>query len=67
MVAAIDLGRGSYLEDDRGWKVHEAAKARGVLLRPLGDVIYAVPPLNVDEGELAWFLDALDASLADVS
>lgn len=67
MVAAIDLGRGSYLEDDRGWKVHEAAKARGVLLRPLGDVIYAVPPLNVDEGELAWFLDALDASIADVS
>ena len=67
MVAAVDLGRGSYLSDDRGWKVHEAAKKRGVLLRPLGDVIYAVPPLNVDESELTIFLEALDAALEEVS
>ncbi|MCB9603269.1 MAG: adenosylmethionine--8-amino-7-oxononanoate transaminase [Sandaracinus sp.] len=63
MVAAVDLGAGSYLSDERGWRVHREAKERGVLLRPLGDVIYAVPPLNVAEDELATFLDALDASL----
>lgn len=63
MVAAVDLGEGSYLSDERGWRVHREAKARGVLLRPLGDVIYAVPPLNVSEDDLASFLEALDASL----
>lgn len=67
MVAAVDLGRGSYLSDDRGWKVHAAAKKRGVLLRPLGDVIYAVPPLNVDESELTIFLETLDDALEEVS
>ncbi|MCB9635789.1 MAG: adenosylmethionine--8-amino-7-oxononanoate transaminase [Sandaracinus sp.] len=67
MVAAVDLGAGSYLSDERGWRVHREAKKRSVLLRPLGDVIYAVPPLNVTEDELATFLDALDASIEAAS
>ncbi|MDD5308837.1 MAG: adenosylmethionine--8-amino-7-oxononanoate transaminase [Deltaproteobacteria bacterium] len=33
--------------DDAGWRFHAEARKRGALLRPLGNVIYFVLPLNV--------------------
>ncbi len=65
MIGAIDLGGGGYL-GRTGWRVHEAAKRRGVLLRPLGDTVYVVPPLTIGEDDLAWLLDAVEASVREV-
>jgi adenosylmethionine-8-amino-7-oxononanoate aminotransferase len=42
-----------------GWRVYEEALKRGAYLRPLGDVVYVTPPLNVP-------LDDLDRLLAIV-
>ncbi len=36
-----------------GLRAYRAAMARGVLLRPLGDVVYWMPPYCVDEAQLA--------------
>ena len=36
-----------------GLHVYRAALARGVVLRPLGDVLYWMPPYCVDDGQLA--------------
>ncbi len=39
------------------------AVARGVLLRPLGDVVVLMPPLTITSAELHRIVDALEASL----
>lgn len=47
-----------YPEEQRvGWKVTREALSRGVILRPLGDVIILMPPLSISEKELNILLD----------
>lgn len=46
-----------------GWRVHEAARQRGVYLRPLGDVVYVAPPLNIGLAELDELLGLVEESL----
>jgi adenosylmethionine-8-amino-7-oxononanoate aminotransferase len=59
MVAAVDLiGDGGYLAD-AGWRVYEEARSRGAYLRPMGNVVYVTPPLNIPD-------EALDRLLAIV-
>jgi len=49
-----------------GRRVCAGAVARGVLLRPLGDVVVLMPPLTITEGEVRRMVDALDAALGEV-
>ncbi|HKE73243.1 MAG TPA: adenosylmethionine--8-amino-7-oxononanoate transaminase [Acidimicrobiales bacterium] len=49
-----------------GRRVCAAAVRRGVLLRPLGDVVVLMPPLTVTDGELERIVDALAAAIAEV-
>jgi len=39
--------------DRRGLRVYRYALERGVLLRPLGDVVYFMPPYVATEDEIA--------------
>jgi len=55
MIGACDLGDEGYY-GRAGWHVAKAARERGVCLRPLGDVVYVVPPLNVGDDELETML-----------
>jgi adenosylmethionine-8-amino-7-oxononanoate aminotransferase len=57
IVGAADLGEPGYGGSGLGWEVSRQARARGVWLRPLGDTVYIVPPLNIP-------LDVLDELLA---
>jgi adenosylmethionine-8-amino-7-oxononanoate aminotransferase len=41
----------------RGLKVYRYALSRGVLLRPLGNVIYFMPPYVINEQEIALMID----------
>jgi adenosylmethionine-8-amino-7-oxononanoate aminotransferase len=41
----------------RGLGVYRRALEKGALLRPLGNVVYFMPPLTIREGELARLLD----------
>jgi adenosylmethionine-8-amino-7-oxononanoate aminotransferase len=43
-----------------------AAVGRGVLLRPLGDVVILMPPLTVTDGEIDRIVDTLAAAIGDV-
>jgi adenosylmethionine-8-amino-7-oxononanoate aminotransferase len=54
--------------DDLRWgrRVCAAAVRRGVLLRPLGDVVVLMPPLTVTDGEVERIVDALAAAIAEV-
>jgi adenosylmethionine-8-amino-7-oxononanoate aminotransferase len=59
MIGALELaGSSGYLEQ-RGWQVYEAALARGAVLRPLGNVVYVTPPLNIDDSDLDELLGIL--------
>jgi adenosylmethionine-8-amino-7-oxononanoate aminotransferase len=50
-----------------GVQVIKEARTRGVMLRPLGDVIVLMPPLAIAEDELALLLDATYASIEAVA
>jgi adenosylmethionine-8-amino-7-oxononanoate aminotransferase len=49
-----------------GRKVTAACVERGVLIRPLGDVIVLMPPLTVTSAEITRIVDALAAAIAEV-
>lgn len=55
-------------EDGLRWgrRVSEAAVRRGVLLRPLGDVVVLMPPLTITRPELVRIVDALATAIDEV-
>jgi adenosylmethionine-8-amino-7-oxononanoate aminotransferase len=56
MVGALDLaGDAGYLART-GWRVYEEALRRGAYLRPLGNVVYVTPSLNVPDADLEQLL-----------
>jgi adenosylmethionine-8-amino-7-oxononanoate aminotransferase len=47
--------------------VYEEARSRGAYLRPLGNVVYVAPPLNISEEELSLLLSIVRDSVAAVA
>lgn len=52
MIGALELGGGSGYLERAGWRVYEAALERGAYLRPLGNVVYVAPALNIPDADL---------------
>lgn len=52
--------------DAVGWRVCMAARDRGVFIRPLGDVVVIMPPLSIEEDELAQVAEAVRYGLREV-
>ncbi|GAA2284734.1 adenosylmethionine--8-amino-7-oxononanoate transaminase [Glycomyces scopariae] len=52
--------------DRTGFRVCQAARARGVWLRPLGDTVVVMPPLTLGDDEADLLADALDAAIDEV-
>jgi adenosylmethionine-8-amino-7-oxononanoate aminotransferase len=63
-VAAVELAsdKPGYL-DQIGPRLTAAFLDRGLLLRPLGNVVYFMPPYCITESETAWALDQIAAVL----
>ena len=66
MVGAVDLGGGGYLAKG-GWRVYEAARRRGLYLRPMGDTVYIAPALTISDADLDELLSGVEASLQEVA
>nr|WP_227027486.1 adenosylmethionine--8-amino-7-oxononanoate transaminase [Corallococcus soli] len=66
MVGALDLGGGGYFANS-GWRVYEAARRRGLYLRPLGDTVYIAPALNIPDADLDVLLAGVEDSLREVA
>jgi adenosylmethionine-8-amino-7-oxononanoate aminotransferase len=49
-----------------GFEVCRAARRRGVVIRPLADVVVLMPPLGISDAELAELIGAVDASVREV-
>lgn len=52
--------------DRVGYQIYQKALKRGLLLRPLGNVLYFNPPLIIDEATLAKAVEITAASVQDV-
>lgn len=66
MCAAIDLGDGADYLNPLGWRVFEEAKRRGAYLRPLGNVVYVAPALNIPLPDLDELLQIVHLSVEAV-
>jgi adenosylmethionine-8-amino-7-oxononanoate aminotransferase len=55
------------LAEQTGVRVIKAARRRGVVIRPLGDVIVLMPPLSISESELDTLLEATKESIREVT
>jgi adenosylmethionine-8-amino-7-oxononanoate aminotransferase len=65
MIGALELpgpGPSGYLAKT-GWRVFDEARKLGVYLRPLGDVVYVAPPLNIPDGDLETLLACVREAL----
>jgi adenosylmethionine-8-amino-7-oxononanoate aminotransferase len=51
----------------RAWRVCREALAHGVWLRPLGDVLYVMPPLAISMSELDTLMETLSAAIDKVT
>jgi adenosylmethionine-8-amino-7-oxononanoate aminotransferase len=49
-----------------GFEVCRAARRRGVLIRPLGDVVVLMPPLGISDDELDELVGVVDESVREV-
>jgi adenosylmethionine-8-amino-7-oxononanoate aminotransferase len=66
MIGALDLaGDAGYLAA-AGWRVYDEARRRGAYLRPLGNVVYVTPSLNVPDGDLDELLGIVRESVEAV-
>jgi len=66
MVGALDLGGSADYLADAGWKVYEEARKRGAYLRPLGNVVYVTPSINIPDDDLDALLEIVHDSVAAV-
>jgi adenosylmethionine-8-amino-7-oxononanoate aminotransferase len=64
MIGALDLeGEEGYLAR-AGWRVFDEARRRGAYLRPLGNVVYVTPSLNMPDADLDRLLAVVSESVA---
>lgn len=66
MIAAIEL-EGFDPKERIGLKIHQFCLDWGVLIRPLGGVIYVMAPYVITESEIIRVFDAIEGAIASVS
>ena len=72
MISALELVKKqeikeSFPSESRvGYKVYLEGLKRGVFLRPLGDVIYFIPPLVITEDEITTMMNVAEECIAAV-
>ncbi len=73
MIAAVELVTDKVSKEPypwqqrRGYQVYQQALLRGALLRPLGNVIYFMPPLTIPLAELETLLEIARESILAVT
>jgi adenosylmethionine-8-amino-7-oxononanoate aminotransferase len=71
MILAIELAADSHRRiafdstERRGLRAYRHALSRGVVLRPLGDVVYWMPPYCINEEELSLLAEVTVEAVAE--
>jgi adenosylmethionine---8-amino-7-oxononanoate aminotransferase len=66
LMVGVEL-RGFPVEARMGHRVTLAARARGAVVRPLGDVVILMPPLAIAEGKLRALVEIVAEAIAAAS
>jgi adenosylmethionine-8-amino-7-oxononanoate aminotransferase len=72
MIAAVELVRDKKSREPFppelrvGYRIYREGLKRGVFMRPLGDVIYFIPPLIIMEKEMETMVDMASESIRAV-
>jgi adenosylmethionine-8-amino-7-oxononanoate aminotransferase len=72
MIAAIELVRDKLskdpfpLKDRVGYKIYLEGLKRGIFMRPLGNIIYFIPPLIITNEEIETMMGAAFESIEAV-
>jgi adenosylmethionine-8-amino-7-oxononanoate aminotransferase len=72
LVAGVELVRDKQTKEPYAWeekmgiRVCSACRSRGLILRPLGNVIVLMPPLAITEAELNLMLDIVAEAIREV-
>jgi adenosylmethionine-8-amino-7-oxononanoate aminotransferase len=64
-LAAIEIGEGSGYLNPIGPRIAQFALDRGVLLRPLGNVVYLLPPYCTSAAQLGMAYDVVESFLEE--
>lgn len=63
MIGALDVSADAGYLGGIGWRVYAEARKRGAYLRPLGDVVYVAPPVNIPDEDLERLLRIVEESV----
>lgn len=63
MIGALDTSSDAGYLGGIGWRVYAEARKRGAYLRPLGDVVYVAPPVNITDEDLDTLLRIVEESV----
>jgi adenosylmethionine-8-amino-7-oxononanoate aminotransferase len=65
-VAIVELGNENNYFDPVGPRLYTAFLDKGLLLRPLGNILYFMPPYVITEREVDWAFDQIAGVLRDI-
>jgi adenosylmethionine-8-amino-7-oxononanoate aminotransferase len=55
------------LSEKMGWKVCHRAREKGLIIRPLGNVVVLMPPLSISQHELKWLIRVTQESIRETT
>ena len=67
LVENGETGQPYPFEMRMGHRVIMAARGRGLIIRPLGNIVVLMPPLSISEAEIDSMIDAVYASILEVT
>jgi adenosylmethionine-8-amino-7-oxononanoate aminotransferase len=65
-IIELRTAKGGYL-DEIGPKLTQEFVKRGLLLRPMGNILYFMPPYVITESEVDWVFDQIGEVLDDIA
>jgi adenosylmethionine---8-amino-7-oxononanoate aminotransferase len=65
-VGVVELNSGEGYLAEIGQKLYLEFLRRNILLRPLGNVLYFMPPYVISESEIDWILEEIENVLQDI-
>ena len=65
VVELVPEKKAGYL-DERGPRLAESFLARGLLLRPLGNVLYFLPPYVITDEQAHWAFDVVEEVIGGI-
>ncbi|CAM8623410.1 BioA Adenosylmethionine-8-amino-7-oxononanoate aminotransferase [Burkholderiales bacterium] len=63
-IWAVDISP-SHLGQDCTRRIRDTARAKGLLLRPIGPTVYLMPPFVLHEGHVEWLSDTFTESILE--